>query len=74
VINLFNGSMLWQFLPFLNGVIAAVAEAFLTMRAGAVSTNLSIAVYLSLELTSCAPSSSSQTRRQSSHSTFGRPL
>lgn len=39
VINLFNGSVLWQFLPFLNGLIAAVAESFLTMRAGAFFAN-----------------------------------
>ncbi|GAA5846221.1 hypothetical protein JCM3766R1_000753 [Sporobolomyces carnicolor] len=35
VITLFNGSLEWQFLPLLNGFIAAAAEAFLTLRAGA---------------------------------------
>ncbi|GAA5993764.1 hypothetical protein JCM5350_000229 [Sporobolomyces pararoseus] len=39
VITLFNGSMAWQFLPLLNGFIAAAAEAFLTLRAGAFFLN-----------------------------------
>ncbi|GAA6064025.1 hypothetical protein JCM10212_004257 [Sporobolomyces blumeae] len=39
VLSLFNGSTVWQFLPFLNGLIAAVAEGFLTIRAGAFFTN-----------------------------------
>lgn len=39
VITLFNGSLAWQFLPLLNGFIAAAAEAFLTLRAGAFFLN-----------------------------------
>ncbi|GAA5910589.1 DUF6534 domain-containing protein [Sporobolomyces salmoneus] len=39
VITLFNGSLAWQFLPLLNGLIAATAEAFLTFRAGAFFLN-----------------------------------
>ncbi|GAA5882798.1 hypothetical protein JCM16303_002463 [Sporobolomyces ruberrimus] len=39
VVTLFNGSVEWQFLPFLNGLIAATAEAFLTLRAGAFFLN-----------------------------------
>ncbi|GAA6026093.1 hypothetical protein JCM11491_003277 [Sporobolomyces phaffii] len=39
VITLFNGSLAWQTLPLFNGLIAAAAEGFLTLRAGAFFLN-----------------------------------